>query len=66
MTPIDRILMFALNVNHDETTRVEVHAAGGLTTVAHVDFDTRAEALAYAERLGVYYTVEVEELEPAQ
>jgi hypothetical protein len=65
MNPIDRITFFALNVEHDETTRVEVLGSGGLSDVSVSDFDTRREALAYAERIGTYYGVEVVELEPA-
>ena len=60
--PIDRILMFPLDVTHDNSTRVEVIGSGGLSDVQIADFDCRAEALAYAERIGVHYGIEVEEL----
>ena len=60
--PIDRILMFPLDVTHDNSTRVEVIGSGGLSDVQIADFDCRAEALAYAERIGVHYGIEVTEL----
>ena len=65
MNPIETITIFALDVEHDESTRVEITGAGGLSDVRYSDFETRAEALAYAERLGAYYVVDVIELEPA-
>ena len=65
MNPIDRIYIFALNVEVDESTAVDVYGSGGLTIVDSSFFTNRAEALAYAERLGTYYGVEVIELEPA-
>jgi hypothetical protein len=62
--PIERILMFPLDVTHDNSTRVEVIGSGGLSDVRISDFDNRAEALAYAERIGTHYGVEVTELTP--
>jgi len=65
-SPIDRIYIFALDVEHNESTRVEIVGAGGLSDVRYSDFETRDEAIAYAERVGGYYGAQVVELEPAQ
>lgn len=62
MTPIEKIVIFGVHTQEQDFTIVEVTGSGGLSEVSSTEFASRKEALAYAERISVYYGVEITDL----